>query len=292
MFRDFSIQKILVPIDFSEAGNVAMNHAVDLAKKFQAEIALVHVLETGAYAGVFAPSKKTEYDEKEQAQLHLQQEAHNLKARSGVKVSHSIRSGRIYEEIVNACQEEGADMVVMGTHGVSGWAEFFVGSNAFKVVTQSPCPVLTIQEATKGLGFKNIIVPIDATNESRQKVRHAMALAKKYGSTLHIGMLITDDTPEIRFEFDKKLKQVTEVLDKEGVPYTHNTLSGSNLATMTMNYCESKGGDLIVIMTEQEYNLTGFLMGPFAQQVVNHSRVPVMCVSPEELTTTDVPFSL
>jgi nucleotide-binding universal stress UspA family protein len=59
---------------------------------------------------------------------------------------------------------------------------------------------------------------------------------------------------------------------------------------MTMNFAESKGGNLIVMMTEQESNLTGFLMGPFAQQIVNHSKIPVLSISPESLTTIDDSF--
>ena len=84
--------------------------------------------------------------------------------------------------------------------------------------------------------------------------------------------------------FELKIKQVTDYLEREEVSYTETTLTGSNLATMTMNIAESKGGNLIVMMAEQESNLTGFLMGPFAQQVVNHSKIPVLSVSAEDLT--------
>jgi nucleotide-binding universal stress UspA family protein len=123
---------------------------------------------------------------------------------------------------------------------------------------------------------------MDRTPETRQKVRYAAALAKKYGATIHLGTMLLEDTEEIRFDFAKKLKHVTDYLDREGVAHEENILIGDNLATMTMNYAESKRGDLVIIMTEQEYNMTGFLMGPFAQQVVNHCKVPVLSISPEE----------
>ncbi|MCF8276575.1 MAG: universal stress protein [Flavobacteriales bacterium] len=284
MFSEFKISRIAVPTDFSEAANVAIDHAVDIAKRFDAEIMLIHVLETGAYQGIFSPSKKTEYDEKEGAQLKLQEDAHLLEERTGLSVSQQVVSGRIYEAIVAASQEANVDLIVMGTHGTSGWAEFFAGSNAFKVVTQSPCPVLSVQENASKKELKNIILPLDSTPESRQKVKHAAELAKKFGSTIHIASLLTDDDAEIRAEFDTKVKQVTDFFDRESIQYTQTVLVGSNLATMTMNFAESRGGNLIVMMTEQEPNLTGFLMGPFAQQVVNHSRIPVLSISPEDLT--------
>lgn len=282
MIKEFNIGRIAVPTDFSESASVAMDYAVDMAKRFKADIALIHVLEEGAYAGIFSPGSKTEYVEREQAQLRLQEEAHKLEKAHGVSVSQHVRTGRIYDQIIEAARDAEADIVVMGTHGVSGWAEFFVGSNAFRVVTQSACPVLSIQGHAKKQGFKNIILPMDRTPETRQKVRFAAAMAKKYGSTIHIGSMLLDDNEEIRYDFAKKIKQVTDYLDREGIAHEENTLIGDNLATMAMNYAESKKGDLMVIMTEQEYNLTGFLVGPYAQQIVNHCKIPVLSISPEE----------
>ncbi|MFT4544566.1 MAG: nucleotide-binding universal stress UspA family protein [Bacteroidia bacterium] len=282
MFSDFEIKRIAVPTDFSETAYVAIDHAADIAKRYGAEILLIHVLETGAYQGIFSPSKKTEYDELEYSQKKIQEDAQLLERKSGVTVTHEVVSGRIYEEIVRVSNEQNADLLVMGTHGVSGWTEFFVGSNAFKVVTQSPCPVLSIQGNASKTECENIILPIDQTPETRQKVQYAASMAKKFGSTIHIASLISDDDPDVRFAFDKKVAQIVEYLDREEISHTETILTGSNLATMTMNFAESKKGNLIVMMTEQESNLTGFLMGPFAQQVVNHSKIPVLSVSPEE----------
>lgn len=290
MFSEFKIEKIVVPTDFSESAYVAIDHAVDVAKRFGAELHLVHVLETGAYQGIFAPSKKTEYNELEEAQLKLQEDAQNLEAKSGISVSQEVVRGRIYEEIVAAADDSDADLIIMGTHGTSGWEEFFVGSNAFKVVTQSSCPVLSIQGKATRPELKNIILPIDNTPETRQKVRYAATIAKKFGATIHIASLLTDDSEDIRYDFEKKVNQVVEYLDREEIPHTQTVLQGSNLATMTMNFAESKGGNLIVMMTEQESNLTGFLMGPYAQQVVNHSKIPVLSISPEELSIADDSF--
>lgn len=290
METEFKITKIAVPVDFSDTSNVAVNHAVDIAKRFDAELVLIHVLETGAYQGIFAPSTKTEFGELETAQQKLQEDSRELEQKTGLRVAHFVMSGRIYEEIVNLAKNQKADLIVMGTHGTSGWAEFFAGSNAFRVVTQCPCPVLTIQENASEDELKNIILPLDSTSESRQKVKHAVAFAKKFGSTIHIVSLLSEDTPEWRYDFEKKVKQITDYLEREGIPHTETVETGSNLATMTMDFAEAKGGNLIVMMTEQEPNVTGFLVGPFAQQIVNHSKIPVLSVSPEDLFDMDDSF--
>lgn len=282
MFTEFSINRIAVPTDFSEAAYAAMKHAIDLAARFNADIRLVHVLETGAYQGIFSASRKSGEDEKENARKKLEQDAHRLEGETGISVSHIVSTGRISDEIIEVVRDYDADMIVMGTHGIAGWAEFFVGSNAFKVVTQSPCPVLTVQSASDRPQCEHIILPVDRTQETRQKVPVAAAMAKKFDATIHIATLLADDTPDYRHDFKIKVKQITDYLDREGIAYTETILTGSNLATMTMNFAESKDGNLIIMMTEQESNMTGFLMGPYAQQVVNHSKIPVLSISPEE----------
>lgn len=290
MFKEFIVNHIVVPVDFSDTGKVAVDHAVEIAKRFKAEITVVHVLESGAFSGIIAPSKKTEFEERELAQKELQDFAHALEKEHGLDVSQLVKSGRVNEEIREAAKDVGADLIVMGTHGVTGWAEFFVGSNAYRVVTGALCPVLTIQEHSKTIGYQSIILPLDATPSTLQKVPYAAGIAKLYGATIHIACLISEDEPEVRAYFEKRLAQVMEYLEKEEVQYTKATLVGENLATMTMNHAEAKEGDLIVMMTEQEERFTGLLMGPFAQQIVNHSRIPVMSISPEELTITDDSF--
>lgn len=279
--KNFEVRRIAIPTDYSDTANVALGHALQLAQHFGADITLIHVNEESAYSGIFTTSL-SDYEETEKAKLRLQEEAHRIERDFGVNVSQEVRSGRIYDQIVEAAKEADADMIVMGTHGVSGWAEFFAGSNAFRVVTQATCPVLTIQGHTGSEGFKNIIVPFDRTPDTRQKVRYAAALAKKYGAKLHLASLLLEDSPGIRAEFAHKMKQVTDYLNREGIAHEENTLTGENLATMTMNYAESKKGDLVVIMTEQEFNMTGFLVGPFAQQIVNHCKLPVLSISAGE----------
>jgi nucleotide-binding universal stress UspA family protein len=282
MSQKFEVNRIVFPTDFSETANKAEDHVMNLAKVMGSKLTLLHVFEASSYGGLFGSSNGSDSEVLDEIKEKMNKKAADLAKEHGLEIDVVFGTGRIYDQIVNVAQDVGADLIVMGTHGISGFAEFFAGSNAFKVVTQSPCPVLTVQEARQSVGFKDIVLPMDSTPESRQKVVHAIELAKAFGSTLHIANLLSDDTPEARRVFGIKEKQVVEVLEREEIPYTTTYLSGDNLATMTMNHAESKKADLIIMMTEQEYNMTGFLMGQFAQQIVNHSKIPVMSVSPEE----------
>ena len=131
------IKKILIPTDFSETANKAMEHAVTMAKLLDSEITLLHVVSTFAFR-VNLP--EAEVDEAQNARLStaigskLNQLAEEIRTKEGVKVNTLISTGRIREEVVRIADEIDADIIIIGTHGVSGLREFFMGSNAFRML--------------------------------------------------------------------------------------------------------------------------------------------------------------
>jgi nucleotide-binding universal stress UspA family protein len=170
----------------------------------------------------------------------------------------------------------------MGTHGVSGYQEFFLGSNSFRVVTASSIPVLTVQCHAHKVGFNNIVLPIDGSKNSREKVSHAAAIATAYDATVHIAGLITKKHRKKEPIFNVKIKQVEDFLNKKGIKHTRRIVHGKDLANMTIDVAKEVDACLTVIMTEQEGS-SGLFMGPFAQRIVNHSEVPILSVTPKKI---------
>lgn len=280
-----SISNILVPVDFSETGNLALTHAANLAKLFNAKITVCHVM--ADYTHIFTIPEPVmaapDIDEFEKGiTAKLDELAEGVFAQHGIRAETFITQGRISTEIVNYAEENNVDLIVMGTHGAHGWEEFFIGSNAHKVVTRSKCPVLTVQTHAIKTGFKNIILPIDNSLHSRQKVDLAVLLAEKFGSHIHIlGLLESNDKTDVA-KFEIKLDSVEDVLGRHKIPFTRQTVRGNNLAVETLNYAKTHTADLIMIMTEHESDMSGMFLGPVARQIVNHSRVPVISIRPIE----------
>jgi nucleotide-binding universal stress UspA family protein len=249
------------------------------------EITLLHVVSSFAFR-VNLP--EMEFDETQEAKLagviesKLNKIADEISQKEGVKVSTLITSGRVREEVVRVAEEIYADIIILGTHGVSGLREFFMGSNAFRIVSDASCPVLCIQESGHPVGFKNIVVPIDDSFYSREKLGLSIKLARLYKATIHICGLRSHDhnDEEINAKFRMKMKQVDDFLHEQDVEFTLTTLYCENIANATMEYAAEMKADLIIIMNEQEVNSTGFFMGPYAQQVVNHSKIPVISIRP------------
>ena len=168
-----AIKKILIPTDFSDTAALAMEHAVKMAKLLDSEITLLHVLSTFSFR-VNLP--EVDVDESQNTKLSgaigakLSELAENIRKTSGVKVNTMITSGRIREEVVRIAEDIDADIIIVGTHGVSGLKEFFMGSNSFRIVSDASCPVLSIQISAIPIDFKTIFVPIDNSFHSREKL--------------------------------------------------------------------------------------------------------------------------
>lgn len=297
--KKFEIKKIVTPIDFSETSMLAIEHAAHMAKLYDAEIVLVHIQEKHwAHFNIIEPEATFEIppDLADRIQSKLEEVAQAVTRDHGVRASAIVSNGNVYNEIIALVTDIDADLIVMGTHGVSGFEEFFIGSNTYRVVTRANVPVLSVQTHAKSVGFKEILLPIDDSDHSRQKVMHALTIAKAYKSRVHaVGLLDESYMDEGKLRI--KLEQVEKFLTNAGITCKTEIIRGTNQSVMTMSHAKMISSDLIVIMTDQEENLSGRFLGPYAQQVVNHSWIPVLSVKPEEgmyefpdLTGDSMPF--
>jgi len=281
----FKINRILIPTDFSETGLLAIKHGAFMARLFKAELFLLHVLEVSEYTyDIPEPVLRLPNLEviQDVATRKLSEIAEDIRKEYGIAATTMSSTGKISSEVVNYADENKIDIIVMGTHGASGFEEYFMGSNAHKVVTRAHCPVISIQTQATKLGFADIVVPIDNKFHSREKINYAIELATHYASRIHILGLSESHEDHDEAKFNIKLDSVEEVVKKSGLPYVRKVVEGTNLAVSAMEYAKNVNADLLVINTDQESALTGMFMGPFAKQIVNHSRIPVMSVKPTE----------
>lgn len=143
-----TIQKIIVPTDFSQLSQSAFNYAKDLAEQMNATIHLVYVLEKTppflAMKSLDVTEEEIMKSMEEQALKQLKMSAEKLKDDSSINVIEVLRKGIDYEEIVKYSKENNADLVVIATHGHTGILHTLLGSVAEKVIRYSKCPVLVI----------------------------------------------------------------------------------------------------------------------------------------------------
>ncbi len=284
------IEKILIPIDFSETSNLALEHAVFMAKLLRAEIKLLHVVETSSFTSAishafsgFEKKIETASDEK------LKEMADRIHAEAGVSVTVATEVGRIYKKIAYSAKQWHADLIIMGAHGVSGPQDHVVGTNTVRVIAEAPCPVISVQTHAKKLGFSSILVPIDDTPNSREKVPYVITIAEAYGAHVHIiAFEPRNAKEEYLSKFRIKIEHTEDFLAQHNISYDTYYSQEKDVASATLKYASEKDIDIILIMTEQEFSLTGTSLGAFANAIINRSKIPVMSVAPREIDASNI----
>jgi nucleotide-binding universal stress UspA family protein len=282
--KTLEIKRILIPMDFSETSFMALDHGAAMAKLFNAELYLLHVIELYEYTfNIYEPLVMVNTTEMElMVNKNLREHAERVNKQYHVNTVPMLSRGRVSSEIVNMAIEKKIDIIIMGTHGAKGFSEIFIGTNAHRTVTVSPCPVITLQSHPAKAGFSKIVMPIDDSLHSRQKVDAVIYLAEKYQSTVHLlGLInIEEETDEKKFQI--KLESVEKALNKANINFEKKLVKGKNLAKEAMDYATQINADLIAIMTDHESDLTGNFLGGFAKQIINHSRIPILSIRPME----------
>jgi nucleotide-binding universal stress UspA family protein len=276
---------ILVPYDFSEIAANALGHAVKIAEIYKNQITLLHIVEDGFFESIFGGNAMKEGLLREAIESKLDKIIQEIKAKNDVVINKKVLEGRVYKTIVKEANEQKYDSIIMGSNGAAG-VEQIIGSTASRVIRHSEQPVVVVKEKTIGNGYQKIVLPIDTTFETRQKVTWAIHLAKKFNSVIHV-IFENEDDEFTRSKLYATVNSVQNLLEKNNVQYVLRSLDEEqypeNFAKDTLQYANEIDADLIMIMTQQEVGFSEFIIGSYAQQIVNQSeRVPVMCINPKE----------
>jgi nucleotide-binding universal stress UspA family protein len=283
------MSKIVVAIDFSECSINAFLHAVSIAEHCNAELILLWVEK--------AANEKEKYQDKPlDPSTDVKSAFEDLIAKyqpehPKVKISWKIRKGKIYKEVTGEAKAVKAMLIVTGTHGASGFEEFWIGSNANKIVTSSFCPVITIRGGINvQRPLKKILLPIDSAEETRQKSSFAGYIAKRHDAEIIILKLYTSKLKAMRQKVDLYAAQVAEYFTEENIAYQIDQVVCENISDATIEYAAKIDANLIAIMTEQETTTSNIFLGPYAHQMVNHSPFPVLSIHPKDTLATGTGF--
>lgn len=287
----FNVSKILIPVDFSETSLVAIRHGASMAQKTGSGLHLLHVINAHYVSqDIFLPVVNIQDQDKIQtiATDKLKQLAADIKSEYNIETNCIIRIGPPSNEISKVAKELHISLIVMGTHGYSPVEELVIGSTALKVITKAPCPTMAMSIGAKYKGYKKILIPIDTSGNSRQKVNYTLELARKFGASVKAIALLTGSEDSEKPAMELILHQIEKLAVEKGVSYESEVIMDvKNRATTTVNQIEKSGADMVIIMTDQDAELSGFFLGPYSQQVIHLSKVPVLAIKPEDLFVND-----
>jgi nucleotide-binding universal stress UspA family protein len=271
--------KIVVAIDFMESSINAFQHALSIAQHCDSDIVLVWVNKPASQKEKFEGKAATEKVEKAFEELVAKYQPDFTRG----KITWKIREGKVYKEVTDEAKALKAMLVVTGTHGAAGFEEFWIGSNANKIVSASTCPVITIRG---GINIQRpltrIVLPLDSTSETRQKATFTGYLAKRHKAEIFILKLYTTKVKAVRNNVDMFATQVIRYFEDEKIPYHLDAAESDNISDTMIEYAKNIDANLISIMTEQESSASNLWMGPYSHQTVNHSPIPVLSIHPKQ----------
>lgn len=265
---------ILVPTDFSEVCNNAMNHACDLAMDLNLKVVALHVItkETKTYLD------KQKLDN-EALEKRLSDYVNGKKAEFQVETEYVLKTGSIFDEISKISIEKESAFIVLGTHGKVGFQRL-TGSYALKVINSTEIPTVIVQKKPIIGGYKNIVFPLTAFTKDRQKINVAMAMAKAFGAKIHLYPKYETDK-YARKQILSMIKQTLTLFDENGVEYSKilPEESAGNFSKQVIDYAVVNNADLIMIVTGSNTSLPMFDSGD-EQIIFNSSQIPTMCINP------------
>ena len=281
--------KILIPIDFSDTSLEAIKHACLILKYSSGEIILLHVHKKRDVLDFISPEHEandvlvTNFVSKK-----LEELAQKIRKEDGLTVSTLISSGNITTEVMNVVERNKIDLIIMGTRGRDSDNNRFMGSNAYRVITKSRIPVIAVHTSYAKPVYENILIPIDTSEHSRQKVDSAIYFAKKLNSQLSVIGLIGKGEETYTYKMEVIMGQIQKLAKDKNVTCVTEIQTSVNRAITTLTYCEKINADLIMIMTDQHAEFSSIILGTYAHQLINESKVPVLCIPPE-IHTENIP---
>lgn len=284
------MNKILIPVDFQKQSQPALEQSYNLAHLLSAEIVLLYVHEqTSFFAGLFSQEQQNELlsriDER------LVEMAAKVRLDTKLEISTRIETGRIYSKILEVAKQIQAAYIIMGTHSSpeDDMDEKRIGANTSRVIRSATCPVITINTNHSYNGCRNILLPLDLTKETRQKVTAAIEIARLYQANIKVvSALWSKNDAVVIGRLYQQINQVTEFISEAGIQCSSEIIESTGnertLVPSILNYAKEQGDiDLIIIMTQQEIGVVEYFVGSHAQEIIRLSEIPVLSVVPKDL---------
>lgn len=294
------VQTILVPIDLSEESYRALEFAVPLAQRFGATVHVVHVYEGARELSSIATAPVL-WPDAEIARRLSEQIQRRFGIRPRTEDCH-IRLGKPFQEITASAKELKADLIVVSSHGHSGFKHLAVGSTAEKTVRFAPCPVLVVRKATRGpikttmegIVFEKILVPVDFSECAKEGARYAAAFASKVGADLllmnvtHTADFTASDPnvvpPEwcelvdtARLAAEDELDELVNFLPLIGISAETEVAVGTPIEKL-VERTKQPDIDMVITSTHGYTGLRHVLLGSTAEQLVRLAHCPVLVV--------------
>lgn len=256
---------IIIPIDFTKQSLFAIKQSYNLAKYTHSKLILLHVYEKNGEESFEALAKLSKQTEQE----------------SGVPTEFMNLKGDVYAETDRIAEEVKATLIIAGLESHMRFRNI-IGSSASKLIRKAPCPVITIRGNEHRDGCENILLPLDLSPESREKVDVAVQFAQYFGASIRVLGVFNEVDTEYENNLLAYTFQVKQFIKSKGISCTNKSVASKDIAQTVVDYANKIEADLIMIMNKPSLSVGEFFSGTDTQKIVDISNIPVMTIQPME----------
>lgn len=270
------MKKILIPTDFSEHAAYALKVAAQIARKNNGELLLLHMLEL-PHEGSDALGAGHDIPEImffKNAAISRLENLMDEEYLEGLKVSEIIQFELAFDGILNISKKNDVDLIVMGSHGASGFKEMFIGSNAEKVVRNSEIPVLIIKKEEANFEVNDFVFASNFAEEIKKPFEKVVEFAEKFDSTLHLVMVNTPNNFKSTASSTETMRNFLSDFNYKKI--TTHIYNDTNVEKGILNFADSINADLIGMSTHGRKGLSHFFNGSISEDLVNHANRAVI----------------
>jgi nucleotide-binding universal stress UspA family protein len=272
------MKKILVPTDCSDLSGYALSLAAKFARQSGAEIYALKVVPTPADAvfnreGELLSSEDFDLDVIRQEELLSQSAVSSWIEQANVNAIPVVKAGNLTEQILHCIKKEQIDLVVMGTHGLSGLRELIADSVTEQVVRQSSVPVLSLKCDRSDLEIKNIVLASRFEDSSPRQLGFIKELQQAFGAKIHLLRVLTSGDFKTSRELHERMQAFAEVNGLSNVEY--HIWADKDVEAGILHFTEDAGMDMISIGVEKD-SLGKLFQKHVSSALVNHVYHPVL----------------
>lgn len=278
------MKNILIPTDFSDFAAYALDAGLKLARRFGAKIHLLHVMDLPTQWSVFTDDQKKEHP----IVLARIKEAEALLAElktidSKLDIETIYLGGKLKEVVNDYVDQHGVELVVMGSHGVSGKSEYFIGSNTQKIVRTIHCPVLVVKEPIEDLKFDHVVFASSFNENERRPFLAFKSFVKHFLPTIHLVYIDTASLFDPPYIVNKQAMEDFKALCKP-FPAEIHIFKDLTVERGIRSMAQKLGAGLIGVSNHYRHPIRRMLVGSNVEALVNHASLPVLSIDYREET--------
>lgn len=283
---------ILIPTDGSDEADVAVDHGIELAKRYDATVHVLHVVNLVSLGQI------SDVQPAKDAGQRIVATVGNRVEDNDVSLETDVRSGIPHVEILEYASHNDIELIAMGRQGQGRLEEFFIGSVTTNVIRKADVPVLTVRMVDNGglyCPYENILAPTDGSPTATNAAETAIELTDRYDATLHI-LSVVDTQPlgfdvrselaqdELEEDAERAIDEIEVQAKKGGLSAVQTSVEHGRPYQTIRTYVAENEVDLVVMGTHGRTGVDRLFLGSVTKRILQTVSVPVVTVQISEGT--------